>query len=141
MSDETAIADHVQGILTAIGEDPQREGLQRTPERVEKAFRFLTSGYAQDADALGLQLLLGLADPGDLGRRVDHPRHGVEVDMAVLAGDAFRDGDPFLLGLVREHGSVDAITNGIYGRYCRSEVRIHLNSTQSVCLNSQIFQS
>ena len=54
-------------------------------------------------DALGLQLLLGLADPGDLRRRVDHPRHRVEVDVAVLAGDALGDRDALLLGLVREH--------------------------------------
>jgi GTP cyclohydrolase I len=57
MSDETVISDHVRAILTSIGEDPQREGLQKTPERVEKAFRFLTSGYAQDADALLNQAL------------------------------------------------------------------------------------
>ena len=54
-------------------------------------------------DAGGLQLLLGLADPGDLRRRVDHPGHGVEVDVAMLAGDALGDRDAFLLGLVREH--------------------------------------
>ena len=36
-------------------------------------------------------LLLGLADPGDLGAGVDHPRDGVEVDVARAARDALRD--------------------------------------------------
>jgi GTP cyclohydrolase I len=44
------IPDIVRRLLTLLGEDPDRDGLQRTPERMEKAFRFLTSGYQQDAD-------------------------------------------------------------------------------------------
>lgn len=44
---------HVIGLLTAIGEDPNREGLQDTPARVMKAWRQWTSGYEQDpADIL-----------------------------------------------------------------------------------------
>jgi GTP cyclohydrolase I len=39
-------------MLEAIGEDPTREGLLRTPERVEKAMRFLTSGYSVDIKKL-----------------------------------------------------------------------------------------
>ncbi|HTV59270.1 MAG TPA: GTP cyclohydrolase I FolE [Verrucomicrobiae bacterium] len=42
------IAAHVRQILLELGEDPDREGLRRTPERFEKALRFLTSGYRQD---------------------------------------------------------------------------------------------
>ena len=39
----------VRDVLKQIGEDPSREGLDRTPSRVAKAFRDLTSGYGQDA--------------------------------------------------------------------------------------------
>ncbi|HSU13231.1 GTP cyclohydrolase I FolE [Longimicrobium sp.] len=38
-------AELVRRMLLALGEDPEREGLRRTPERVEKAMRWLTRGY------------------------------------------------------------------------------------------------
>ncbi len=38
------IAELVRQMLVQLGEDPNREGLQRTPERFEKALRYLTSG-------------------------------------------------------------------------------------------------
>ena len=46
------IAPHVRAVLEAIGEDPDRDGLLKTPDRVERAFRFLTRGYTEDIDAL-----------------------------------------------------------------------------------------
>ena len=42
------IAVHVKEILRLLGENPDREGLVKTPERVAKAFQFLTQGYSQD---------------------------------------------------------------------------------------------
>ena len=50
--DAKSIACHVEEIIRLIGEDPNREGLRKTPERYEKALRFLTSGYHQNADHL-----------------------------------------------------------------------------------------
>jgi GTP cyclohydrolase I len=40
--------DLIRQLLSEIGEDPEREGLTKTPERVEKAMQFLTSGYQAD---------------------------------------------------------------------------------------------
>ncbi len=42
--------DLIRRLLAELGEDPSREGLLDTPKRVEKAFRFLTSGYDADID-------------------------------------------------------------------------------------------
>jgi GTP cyclohydrolase IA len=43
-----SIADLVRRMIVQLGEDPDREGLRRTPERFEKALRYLTSGYRKD---------------------------------------------------------------------------------------------
>lgn len=42
----------VREMLVRLGEDPTREGLVRTPERVAKAYQFLTKGYQEDPEAL-----------------------------------------------------------------------------------------
>ena len=42
----------IRQLLAALGEDPSREGLLDTPKRVEKALRFLTSGYTADVDTV-----------------------------------------------------------------------------------------
>jgi GTP cyclohydrolase I len=47
-----SVASLVRKMITLIGEDPEREGLKKTPERYEKALKFLTSGYHQNVDHL-----------------------------------------------------------------------------------------
>ena len=47
------IAEHYREILKLIGEDPQREGLLKTPERAAKALFSVTAGYNQDAREIG----------------------------------------------------------------------------------------
>src|SRR5580704_18671174 len=64
------IAPLISGVLEAIGENPQRDGLLRTPERVEKALRYLTSGYTQD-----------------IGKVVNGAVYGVKYDEMVIVKD------------------------------------------------------
>ncbi len=53
MSDPTdPIESHVEALLKELGEEPGREGLARTPQRVAKSLRFLTQGYRQDPLAI-----------------------------------------------------------------------------------------
>lgn len=52
-TDDISIKIHAKSILQALGEDSEREGLKRTPERIEESLRFLTSGYKMSvADVL-----------------------------------------------------------------------------------------
>ncbi|MBQ4632755.1 MAG: GTP cyclohydrolase I FolE [Prevotella sp.] len=51
------LADHYKEILGLLGEDPSREGLQKTPLRVAKAMQILTRGYTQDAHQVLLDAL------------------------------------------------------------------------------------
>src|SRR6187399_581877 len=44
--------DEIRRILLELGEDPSRDGLVKTPQRVDAAMRYLTSGYKKDADQL-----------------------------------------------------------------------------------------
>jgi GTP cyclohydrolase I len=50
--EEKSLAPMVRQMLSLLGEDPKREGLVRTPERVDKALKFLTSGYHTDAERI-----------------------------------------------------------------------------------------
>jgi GTP cyclohydrolase I len=44
----TKVQDIITKLLKAVGEDPKRHGLEKTPERVEKSLQFLTKGYKED---------------------------------------------------------------------------------------------
>ena len=46
------IAESIREVIAQLGEDPNREGLRRTPERFAKALRYLTSGYRQDPEKI-----------------------------------------------------------------------------------------
>jgi GTP cyclohydrolase I len=46
------VEDLIRRLLAELGEDPSREGLVRTPQRVERALKFLTSGYNANVDAI-----------------------------------------------------------------------------------------
>ena len=52
LMDDTAVENAVAQILTAVGEDPQREGLQFTPRRVARMYHELLGGYTMDPKAL-----------------------------------------------------------------------------------------
>ena len=49
MSSEKEFEDAVKKMMQYVGEDPQREGLLKTPSRVRKAYEFIFGGYKQDA--------------------------------------------------------------------------------------------
>ena len=51
-ADRSSLESSVRTLLTEIGEDPAREGLARTPERVRRMYDELTAGYHTDPDAL-----------------------------------------------------------------------------------------
>ena len=48
--ESTILSDLIRQLLGQLGEDPDREGLRKTPVRAEKALRYLTRGYRQDVD-------------------------------------------------------------------------------------------
>jgi GTP cyclohydrolase I len=52
MKHDDQLEGHVHAILTALGEDPRREGLVKTPHRVARALRFFTKGYDEDPKAV-----------------------------------------------------------------------------------------
>jgi GTP cyclohydrolase I len=48
MAEPDSLEKYVRGILLELGEDPDRDGLDRTPHRVARSLRFLTKGYGED---------------------------------------------------------------------------------------------
>ena len=83
-----AIAEHYREILRLLGEDPEREGLVKTPERVAKALQFLTHGSHQDgAEILDCVLKeeFDFVDIDNIGKVVCRTSYDVEHIDAVLA--------------------------------------------------------
>ena len=58
--DNIRMQELIRQLLAELGEDPTREGLLRTPMRVEKAMKFLTSGYDADIDGILNQALFSV---------------------------------------------------------------------------------
>ena len=54
--DTSRIEGLIRELLEAIGEDPNREGLEKTPERVARAWEFLTSGYRMSVDEIAAHM-------------------------------------------------------------------------------------
>jgi GTP cyclohydrolase I len=46
------LSDSYKNVIGLLGEDSEREGLQKTPERIAKAMQYLTQGYQMDAKAI-----------------------------------------------------------------------------------------
>ena len=87
--DEAGRLHHGHG--TAVGGEREAAGLVR--------------------DAFFLELGFGLADPGQFRLGVDHPRNGVEVDVAGQAGDQFGHRNAFLEALVGQHRAAHAVAH------------------------------
>src|SRR5690606_3865507 len=83
-------------------------------------------GERRDADvdvhALGLQRLLGLADPGDFRVGVDNARDQVVVHLGLLPGDALGDHHALFRGLVGQHGAAHHVTDGVHARHAGGAV-------------------
>ncbi len=52
MEDKKAFEEAVKTMMRSVGEDPAREGLEKTPERVFKAYKFMFGGYEEDPEAI-----------------------------------------------------------------------------------------
>src|SRR5262249_43031037 len=83
-------------------------------------------GEAADAvlAAGRFDLLLRRPDAGDLRPGVDDAGHRIVVDVRLLPGQALGKGDAVLLGLVRQHGAVDQVADGVHARHVGLEVLI-----------------
>ena len=57
---EASIASHMKEVIRLLGEDTEREGLKDTPERVDKALRYLTSGYSASPEEIVNGALFGV---------------------------------------------------------------------------------
>lgn len=66
VQDEQRLQQHIAELISAMGDDPSRPGLEKTPKRFVNAFRYLTRGYTQSLD----ELLNGAVFPSDMDEMV-----------------------------------------------------------------------
>ncbi len=52
LKNEAELIENIKKFLVSVGEDPEREGLLKTPQRYLKAFEFLTRGYSQNVETI-----------------------------------------------------------------------------------------
>lgn len=60
-SADTSLQDLTREILVRLGEDPERDGLRRTPERMERSLQYLTKGYGEDPEKTLLGAMFDVA--------------------------------------------------------------------------------
>ena len=70
-------------------------------------------------------MLLGAPHPGNFRTGVNHPRDGVEVDMAVLTGDALGHGHTLFFGFVGQHGATHHVPHRPHAGQVGFAVRVH----------------
>ena len=82
-----------------------------------------------------------LSDAGDLGVGVDDAWDGIVVHVAVLPRNVLNSSDALLLGLVREHGPIDDVTDSVHIGLCGAEVAVNLNAAGAVTLDAKCLQT
>lgn len=92
-------------------------------------------------DVLALEVLLGLADPGDLGVCVHDGRDAAVVDVAVALGNVLDDGNSLLLGLVGKHGAKGHVTNAADVRDLGSVLGVDDDAAALVQLEANVLQA
>src|SRR3990167_2748484 len=95
-------------------------------------------GTDVDGNALALQLLLGLADPGDFRMGIDDRWDQVVVHLGLVPGDALGNHHTFFRGLVRQHGAANHVTNGVNARYAAGALVVDIDEAALVQIDTAI---
>jgi hypothetical protein len=90
-------------------------------------------------NAIGLELLLGLADPGDFRAGVEHPGNGVEVAVPGLAGHQLGNHDALFHRLVRQHRAGDDVADRPDTRQVGTAMAVDVDRPRSVELEADGF--
>lgn len=113
--------------------------------RVQVRLGARVGAEGEGADTVGdvvlLEVLLGLSDPSDLGVGVHDRGNGSVVDVAVALLDVLDDGDSFLFGLVRQHGSEGHITDAADVRELGSVLGVDDDTATLVQLHANVLEA